>query len=134
MTHHEFEFEVTRSDIDSGVRRNYANCLVSTAIGRGLPDGATRIEVTAQTIRFTLNKERLVYQTPDEVKGYVVAFDAGGKIEPFKFTIKDPIVGKAGTGRRKARRLILKPANAPGPATQTRAYGERILRKNSEGS
>ena len=51
---------------------------------------ATYIDVDTQAIRFTLDGERLLYLTPYVVQGYIIAFDAGEKIEPFQFQLRDP--------------------------------------------
>jgi hypothetical protein len=85
---------------------------VAQAIARTLPD-ATRIEVDTQTIRFSMNGQRYAYLTPYQVTGYVIAFDAGEEIEPFKFQLREdkrvPIRTKgqntaAGKARQKASR------------------------------
>jgi hypothetical protein len=81
-----FEVAVTQSDIDRALQSNSAKCVVAQAIARTLPD-ATRIEVDTQTIRFTLGAERYAYLTPYSVTGYVIAFDAGDEIHPFRFRL-----------------------------------------------
>lgn len=85
--------EVTAADIARAHVADSYRCVVAQAIARTLP-GATRIEVDIQTIRFTLNGERLIYLTPYTAAGYVVAFDAGDKIHPFRFQLRDPIKGR----------------------------------------
>ncbi len=84
------DIEVTRSDIERGIREDSSHCVVSRAIARTIPD-ATRIETDTQAIRFTKDGKRLIYLTPWAVQSYVVAFDAGDPIGPFSFRIANPI-------------------------------------------
>lgn len=131
---YDYTFHVERRDIDSGVRENYAFCMVSTVIGRKI-QLATRIQTDAQTIRFSLPDVRLVYDTPPEVQQYLIAFDDGAPIEPFTFRLENPMVMPRRTDQpTPARRLTVKnPSHSkvsPGPATRTRAYGQRLLRVN----
>jgi hypothetical protein len=83
-----FEIAVTQADIDRAIQSNSAKCVVAQAIARTLPD-AMRIDVDTQTIRFTMNGERYAYLTPYSVTGYVIAFDAGDEITPFRFRLYD---------------------------------------------
>jgi len=85
-----FNIDVTADRIARGLRANSSSCVVSQAIAASVPD-ATRIDTDIQTIRFTRNGVRYCYLTPYVVQGYVVAFDAGDPIEPFKFQLRDPI-------------------------------------------
>lgn len=85
-----FDIEVTRLDIERGIRDDSSHCVVARAVARTVPD-ATRIEVDTQAIRFTKDQKRLVYLTPWAVQSYVVAFDAGDEIGPFAFRIANPI-------------------------------------------
>jgi hypothetical protein len=89
--------EVTQDDIDRAHVKDSYRCVIATALARQIPE-ASRIEVDVQTIRFTRDGERLIYLTPYTAAGYVVAFDAGDEIEPFSFTLRNPITGP----RRKA--------------------------------
>lgn len=81
-----FEIAVTQADIDRALQSNSSKCVVAQAIARTLPD-ATRIDVDTQSIRFTINGERYAYLTPYSVQGYVVGFDAGDEIHPFRFRL-----------------------------------------------
>lgn len=80
--------EVTQSDIDKADPRKSGRCVVARAIARTFPD-ARRIEVDVQSIRFTHAGERHVFSTPYPVTGYIVAFDAGDEIEPFRFRLNE---------------------------------------------
>jgi len=79
--------DVTQADIDRAKIKDSSRCVVATAIARSIP-GASRISVDVQTIRFTLAGERFVYLTPPAVTGYVIAFDAGEDIRPFRFRLR----------------------------------------------
>ena len=80
--------DVTEKDIDQALVKNSSRCVVATAIARSIP-GANRIQVDVQSIRFSLEGERHVYLTPYAVAGYVVAFDAGDDIHPFRFQLRE---------------------------------------------
>jgi len=86
MTRH--TIEVTQGDIDRAMTKNSSRCVVATAIARSIPS-ATRISVDVQSIRFTVAGERFAYLTPYAVSGYVVAFDAGDDIHPFRFRLDE---------------------------------------------
>jgi hypothetical protein len=81
--------EVTERDIERAHRNDSYLCVVAQAIARTVPD-ATRLEVDTQAIRFTRSGTRYLYLTPYAVQGYIVAYDAGDKIEPFAFQLRDP--------------------------------------------
>lgn len=87
--------EVTETDISKAIVSDSYKCVVAQAIARTIPD-STRIEVDVQTIRFTRMEtgKRYVYLTPYTVQGYVVAFDAGDVIEPFRFQLRNPLTVK----------------------------------------
>lgn len=129
-----YSITVTQDDINEGVRDQSAHCIVSTAIGRQIPE-ATRISTDAQTIRFTIGKERLIYMTPHAVAQYVIKFDAGDfkGIKPMKLELADPVISEAG-GRKGATRLIVKGTSRPklknAAPTRTRAWGLRTFEVN----
>lgn len=80
--------QVTQADIDKAIVKHSARCVVATAIARSIPE-AKRIAVDVQAIRFsTTDGQRHTYLTPPTVAGYVVAFDAGEDIHPFRFTLR----------------------------------------------
>lgn len=81
--------EVTQADIDRARRQDSYRCVVVQAIARTVPN-AHGITVDTQTIRFTVDGERRQYLTPAGAAMYVVAFDAGDKLEPFRFRITNP--------------------------------------------
>jgi hypothetical protein len=82
--------QVTQHDIEWGARDDSSRCMVSRAVAREVDD-ATRIEVDTQTIRFSTAAGRFAYLTPLTVQRYVAAFDAGDKVEPFSFTLQNPL-------------------------------------------
>lgn len=79
---------VTQPDIDRALKRDSARCVIATAIPRSI-EGAHRVSVDLQTIRFTKDGERFVYLTPPAAQGYVVAFDRGDDIHPFGFRLSE---------------------------------------------
>lgn len=85
-----WNIDVTADDISRSHARDSYRCVVAQAVARTIPD-ATRIDVDIQTIRFTHHGERQAYLTPYTVAGYVVAFDAGEEIHPFRFQLRNPI-------------------------------------------
>jgi hypothetical protein len=98
--------EVIQADIDKADPKKSGRCVVATAIARTIPD-AHRIEVDVQTVRFTQNGERYVYVTPYPVSGYVVAFDAGEPIHPFRFRLNEASrVGMKRQTRTKAGKAV----------------------------
>ena len=80
--------EVTQADIDQAMRKKSGKCVLATAVARSI-EGATRIDVDLQTIRFTVDGERRVYLTPPGASGYVIGFDAGDPIHPFGFRLNE---------------------------------------------
>lgn len=79
--------EITERDVERGMRRHSGLCMVSTAIARCIP-GASHIDTDLQTIRFTYEDERFIYVTPWRVGQYVVDYDAGDPIKPFRFQLR----------------------------------------------
>ena len=98
--------QVTEADIAKAIISDSYKCVVVQAIARQIPD-SVKIEADIQTVRFTrLNtQQRYVYLTPFQVQGYIVAFDAGDKIEPFEFQLRSPMIVK--------RRVAVKPTPEP---------------------
>jgi hypothetical protein len=99
MTRSEIEIQVTQEDIDKADVKHSSRCVVATAIHRSVP-GAQRVSVDVQTIRFTVAGERFVYLTPYGVTGYIVAFDAGEEIHPFRFRLRSDQEMKVRTTKR----------------------------------
>ena len=152
MVKKQFDIEVTQRDIDRGHRNFSGTCMAALAIAREIP-GANRIDVDTQTIRFSLGDQRFWYLTPHKVQQYVVAFDAGDPVVPFKFRLRDPIRCKrypmteaareSIRARDVARRSTLKEtgdpdaANAAGRAAYAatrEAQGRSVLRVTTPGS
>lgn len=101
--------DVTNDDIARAHISDSYKCVVAQAVARTLPD-ATRIEVDVATIRFTRDEKRFVYLTPFIVQGYVVAFDAGEPIAPFRFQLRDP--------QQVRRRVTVKPITDDEPPAE----------------
>ena len=74
---------VTEEDIEKAHRNDSFICVVAQAIARTVPM-AHHIEVDSQTIRWTEGDERYLWLTPLATQDYVIAFDAGEEILPFK--------------------------------------------------
>jgi hypothetical protein len=85
-----FNIEVTAEDIAKAKVGDSFNCVVAQAIARQISD-ARKIEVDLQTVRWSDQNGRHVFLTPYSVAGYVIAFDAGDKLHPFRFMLRDAI-------------------------------------------
>ncbi len=122
--------EVVQRDIEWGIKDDSSRCVVARAIARQFPD-STRIEVDTQTIRCTSEGKRWVWLTPLVVQNYVAQFDDGADLQPFAFTLSNPIhvrrrltreeskAHKARVGRenyRRARRKAERHGNVTDPA------------------
>jgi hypothetical protein len=88
MTRTYIPVEVTQEDIEKADPKKSGRCVVARAIARTIPD-AHRIEVDVQSIRYTQDGERHIFFTPYPVTGYIVAFDAGKEIHPFRFRLNE---------------------------------------------
>jgi hypothetical protein len=91
MARKTYKIEVTPLDIEKAERNNSYQCVVAQAIARSVPD-AHHILVDLRTIRFSLSDRRLQYLTPATVSQYVVDFDAGDELGPFRFSLSRPRV------------------------------------------
>ena len=85
-----FNVEVTAQDIEKAHVNDSYKCVVAQAVARQIPN-ARKIEVDIQTIRWSDENGRHVFLTPYSVAGYIVAFDAGDELHPFRFQLRDPI-------------------------------------------
>jgi len=85
-----FNFEVTAQDIEKAHVNDSYICVVAQTVARQIPT-ARKIEVDIQTIRWSDENGRHVFLTPYSVAGYIVAFDAGDEIHPFRFQLRDPV-------------------------------------------
>lgn len=81
---------VEQSAIDRGVRHDDKLCPISNAVCYTIPS-AIRVEVTSQTIAFTLGDHRYLYLTPAWVGQVAASFDDCGKMQPFRFRLPRPI-------------------------------------------
>jgi len=80
--------EVTQEMIDKALRKNSSRCVVATAIAGRFPQ-ASRITVDVHSIKFTNGARRYTYLTPPKVMDYIVAFDAGDTLHPFRFRLRE---------------------------------------------
>lgn len=113
--------KVTQKDIDQALRKDSARCVVATAVAAAIPD-ATSISVDVQSVKFTSGGKRHTYLTPPAVAGYVVAFDAGDKIFPFRFILRED--QHIETARRRHTEA--------GNAKNTAAVNEKAARKKRD--
>jgi hypothetical protein len=133
-TKYRFWVDCTQKDIDKGIINNSSKCVVAQSLARAKKD-ARRIVVDTQTIRFTEGDQRLVYLTPFVVQQYVVAFDAGDLITPFRFQLRDPVKAKTAhltpTGKKRMkeynRKIRSGSAAQRATATMIRKDGESPL-------
>jgi len=154
MHYSRIPIDVTEVDIDKGTKRQSSKCVVALAVARAVKE-ANRIDVDMQTVRFSVGEQRYVYLTPWRVQDYIVGFDAGDEIEPFRFQLRDPqITQRTGSpqeaeldleGKPKRRRARIAtvgkgtrvrvggrvpPQSKTGYRTHTRIYGRRVMRVN----
>jgi hypothetical protein len=106
-----FNVEVTTEDITKAKVGDSFNCIVAQAIARQIPD-ARKIEVDIQTVRWSDANGRHVFLTPYSVAGYVVAFDAGDKLHPFRFMLRDAVPAAQKRATSEAARAAKKSRNA----------------------
>ena len=91
-----YSVQVTQREIDKAEPKQSGLCMAAMAIKRTIPD-ARNVDVDLRTIRFTLAGERHIYLTPYSVSGYVIAYDAGDDVHPFRFTLREDqrVIGEA---------------------------------------
>lgn len=128
-----FDIEVTQDAIDKAIRQDSARCVAAQGIAKSIPD-AHRITVDTQTVRFTIGDVRLQYLTPASLADYVVRFDAGDRIAPFRFRLRDPIkvarqtrtdMGKTIAAENKRRRKAAVGDSGQSPTASLSDAGER---------
>jgi hypothetical protein len=107
-----FNIDVTATDIAKAHVGDSYQCVVAQAIARQIPN-ARKIEVDLQTIRWSDDDGRHVFLTPYSAAGYVVAFDAGEELHPFRFHLRDAVpsvqkraVSEAAQAAKKSRNKI----------------------------
>lgn len=81
---------VTAEDIEKAAVGDSYRCVIAQAIARHITN-ARKIEVDVQTIRWSDEDGRHVFLTPYSAAGYVIAFDAGEEIHPFRFRLRDAV-------------------------------------------
>jgi hypothetical protein len=86
--HGRITVDVTADDVAQALKKASGKCAVAVALARTLPN-AHHIEVDIQTVRWSDETGRHVYLTPWAVQGYIVAFDGGDEIHPFRFRLDD---------------------------------------------
>jgi hypothetical protein len=77
---------VTEEDIAKAHQNDSFSCVIAQAVARTVP-AAHHIEVDTQSIRWTEGSERYIWLTPLSAQDYVIAFDAGEEIAPFRFQL-----------------------------------------------
>lgn len=102
-----YRFAVTEEDIASAEVGDSYRCVIAQTIKRQIPD-ASHIEVDTQTIRWSDEGGRHVFLTPFAVGGYVVAFDAGEEIVPFRFQIEYAVPAAQKRAKTEAARAAKK--------------------------
>jgi hypothetical protein len=144
--------DVTQENIDRAVKNCSNRCAVADAIKDAVPK-AVRIRVDLQTIRWTDPAERVryIYLTPARAQKYIIDFDAGVEIEPFRFRLdansrqiveSNPMPAEVQKSLHERARLAVsrkmvaekvggKAPPVQGPTT-TRGYGIRGLRVNED--
>lgn len=131
-------FEITKEHIADAKRRDSQHCMIADAI-QARTD-AKYVLVDVQTIRWSNLKKgkRYVYLTPPEAQRAILAFDQGKRVEPFSFTVDNPVHVwavsrfKANTeatrrARAKYERTGRKRAKRKPVVTREREFGMRVL-------
>lgn len=80
---------VEAQDFMLAIRNRSGRCAVKRAVKRAFPE-ASRVMVDIQTIRMTINGERLIWITPPPCQDVIVWFDAGefSRLQPFNFALR----------------------------------------------
>lgn len=93
-----YDLQVTEEDLARAKLKDSQKCMASQCIARTIPD-AFGIKVDTQSVVFSVpdpNEEgkavRLTFMTPPVLQAYVIAFDAGDELWPFKFRLQNPMV------------------------------------------
>jgi hypothetical protein len=132
-----WNIQVTEDDIQWAQRNNSSKCVVAKAIARTLPE-CSYIGVDIQTVRFSLGLWRYEYLTPPSIQDYIVSFDAGDVIKPFKFRLQRPKIRERQVlsdsiepPKKRDNRRVNRGARR---SRAGRAYGRRTLRENQKES
>jgi len=118
-----FNIDVTADDIEKAHVGDSYKCVIAQAIARQVT-GSRRIEVDIQTIRWSDENGRHVFLTPFSAASYIVAFDAGDEIEPFRFQLRDPVQA----AQKQARSEAAKAAKA----SRDKIYNERQRQQTAQ--
>jgi hypothetical protein len=103
--------QMTQEDIDRAHRSDSFTCVIAQAVARTIPK-AHHIEVDTQTIRWTEDGVRYLWLTPYNAQEYVINFDAGHEVRPFRCTLsrRTPVRAqrrtKAGSEIDRARAAV----------------------------
>jgi hypothetical protein len=81
---------IPKSRIDTSIKQDSANCMVSDTLPEQLP--VIRVITDGKTIRMThkVTGVRYVFHTPNAVIQYIADWDEGRDIEPFSFRLGKP--------------------------------------------
>lgn len=121
-----FNIEVTPGDIEKAQVGDSFQCVVAQAIKRQIPE-ARKIDVDARTVRWSDDGGRHVFLTPYTVAGYVIAFDAGDDLHPFRFQLRDPIPALQKQAKTPASKDTKRTRNKVTSERQRVKAAERVL-------
>lgn len=116
-----YTVKVSLDDLTNGKMGDSFKCMFSRGLAKTIPD-ASSINVDTQSVVFSVPHEgelvRLTYLTPPVLQAYVIAFDAGEELWPFRVTLKDPhltrrpkrakAAGKAAVAGTKTRQKAIR--------------------------
>jgi hypothetical protein len=125
-----FTITVTDPLIAKAKAANSHQCAIAQSVGMSV-EGASHIMVDTATIRFTVGESRFYYYTPASVQRFVLDFDGGKKVEPFRFQLRDGVVHQVARrpgvgGRPKGSKASKAPGHVPSHAGR-RTYGARSM-------
>ncbi|KKN16774.1 hypothetical protein LCGC14_0972360 [marine sediment metagenome] len=80
------EINITKEDIEGGIRRNHTTCPIAIATKRAFKRKRI-VSVDRFNLRFTANRVKEVIVLPLKAKNFISNFDNGCKVKPFKFVI-----------------------------------------------
>lgn len=97
--------QITEDIINNSVQEDSGHCMIADGIRKVLPL-AQYISVDVATIRFTDPEKQLryTYLTPVSVQRPIVQFDQGQRPEPFRFTLRDPLVTETRPRKKWSKR------------------------------
>jgi hypothetical protein len=116
---------VTRDHIRAATRRDSHHCMIADAIRDRLK--TTFILVDLQSIRWSDLKKgkRYTYLTPARAQRAIIRFDRGEAVEPFAFTLAEPV---------RVRKVQRRWTGDPKVIAKARAKYEKYARKRSRKS